>query len=476
MENCTKDHSENVDESIDILFKILNENSISYQDSEVVLKILRKYFHIFKRDQKFRKVEKLLSNRFSEILVHCSSQEGVELASLAYLFSYTLTDDYKSIQSQIYNDVALPYKNWVLKNWNLDDLKLIERGEKYIFICRHATTRGGYAPGSSIYTFCKALLNFNKEVILIVYGSIDNDFKNLEAKNKNFKLFMIDQTLSFEFKCKMTVNILKHNKPKLILTEIEFELPSILSILRVPIPMIFLSPGYYNLPWYNKIGLTDNLSKDPVGPRDDYFEIPTYVAPEILDPFVDPQDIIKAKESLGITNEDFVIGAFARMEKFKKPFLEFVDKLLKHNPNIKFIIAGPNDRDIVFNELKNFIKSRRVILLGRSNVHLLGHCINIGIDTFPTHSGFSVMEIMAKGIPVVSKLDEQMISFGIENQRVKSLTLDNEDELVKLINILHKDKEFFQKSSQECYDFVRSKDNDIKFFNAISQAEKTIQL
>ena len=128
-------------------------------------------------------------------------------------------------------------------------------GEKYIFICRHATTSGGYAPGSSIYTFCNALLNFNKEVILIVYGSIDDEFKNLEVKNKNFKVFMIDQTLSFEFKCKMTVNILKHNKPKLILTEIEFELPSILSILRVPIPMIFLSPGYYNLPWYNKIGL-----------------------------------------------------------------------------------------------------------------------------------------------------------------------------------------------------------------------------
>ena len=59
------------------------------------------------------------------------------------------------------------------------------------------------------------------------------------------------------------------------------------------------------------------------------------------------------------------------------------------------------------------------------SICLAGHCINIGIDTFPTHSGFSVMEIMAaKGIPVVSKLDEQMISFGIENQRVKSLTLE----------------------------------------------------
>ena len=72
------------------------------------------------------------------------------------------------------------------------------------------------------------------------------------------------------------------------------------------------------------------------------------------------------------------------MEKFKKPFLEFDDKLLKHNPNT---IYNCNDRDIVFNELK-FYKSRRVILLGRSNVHLLGHCINIGIDTFPTPQVF----------------------------------------------------------------------------------------
>ncbi|OUU13681.1 MAG: hypothetical protein CBB97_25735 [Candidatus Endolissoclinum sp. TMED37] len=476
MENCIKHDSENLNKSIDLLFEILNKTSISYEDSQIILRSLRSYFHIFNRDQKFKKVERLLSNKFSEILDHCSSQDGIEMATLAYLFSYTLANDYKSVQNQIYNDVALPYKNWVLKNWNLDDLKFIKSGEKYVFICRHATTRGGYAPGSSIFTFCKALLNYNKEVILIVFGAIDDTFKNLDDTNKNLKVFLIEQSLSFEFKCKMLVNILRNFKPKLILTEIAFETPSILSILGVPIPMIFLSPGYYNLPWYHKIGLTDNLSKDPVGPRDDYFEIPTYVAPEILDPFVDPQDIIKAKESLGIIEEDFVIGAFARMEKFKKPFLQFVERLLKHNPNIKFIIAGPNNRELVFNELKPFIESKRVILLGRSNVHILAHCINIGIDTFPTHSGFSIMEIMAKGIPVVSKFDEQMISFGIENQRVKSLTLDNEDDLIILINTLYKDRVFFKKSSQECYDFVRSNDNDEKFYNAISQAEKSIHL
>ena len=77
-------------------------------------------------------------------------------------------------------------------------------------------------------------------------------------------------------------------------------------------------------------------------------------------------------------------------------------------------------------------------------MHLLGHCINIGIDTFPIHSGFSIMEIMAKGIPVVSKLDEQMISFGIENQRVKSLTLDDEDDLITLINFFTKIKNFLK--------------------------------
>ena len=56
------------------------------------------------------------------------------------------------------------------------------------------------------------------------------------------------------------------------------------------------------------------------------------------------------------SENDFVLGAFARMEKFKEPFLNFVKKLLNLNDNIKLIIAGPNNSDLISNELQYFIK------------------------------------------------------------------------------------------------------------------------
>ena len=464
-----------IDEEINILLMILKKEILVFEDIQKIIKIIRNYFFLYNRNYKFKSIEKIFRKRFSELLWHCSLQDGLELSTSSYLLSYTLTDNYKSVQNHIYNDIAIPYSNWVSNKWNLDEIKLIQKGEKYIFICRHANVAGGYAPGSSIYTFCKSLLKQNKEVVLIVLGKVDKLFLNLEKEFIKFSIFKIDQKLPFHSKIKMVIGILDHHKPRMILTEIEFELPSILSILGIPIPMIFLSPGYYNLPWYDKIGLTDNLSKNPVGPRKkDFFEIPTFVAPEILDPHIEKQDIRQAKETLGIKNNDFVIGAFARMEKFKKPFLTFLDRLLNHNLNIKIILAGPNNSEHVYKELEFFIKRQRVILLGRSNVHLLGHCLDIGIDTFPTHSGFSIMEIMAKGIPVVSKKDKEMTALGIENQRLNSLTLENENDMFNLICDLIKNRNMTKKLGKECYEFVRTKNADLNFIKALTEAEGLI--
>jgi len=464
-----------IDKSIENISIILKKKIINFHDSQEILFAIRSYFNIYKRDQKFKFIEKELSKRFSEFLLFFSRQDGLEIASLCYLFSYTLTNDYKSIQDEIYTNIAIPYKKWVTQNWKFNELSEIKRGKKYIYICRHAVTTGGYAPGASVYTFCKALLTQNKEVVLIAFGKVDKIFSRLEKDFTNLSIFIIEKKLTFDTKFKLTIDILSHHEPKMILTEMEFELPSILSILGIPVPIIFLSPGYYNLPWYDKIGLTDNLSNKPVGPRgNDFFEIPTYVSSEILDPFIDPQDIIKAKLQLGIEENDFVLGAFARMEKFKEPFLNFVKKILNLNDNIKLIIAGPNNSDLISNELQYFIKIKRVILLGRSNVHLLAHCIDLGLDTFPTHCGFSLLEIMAKGIPVVSKKDKQMVSLGIEKQRIELLTKETEDDLLRLIMNLFENPDLCKKYGKECSQFVRSDKNDLVFLEALNNAETSI--
>ena len=135
--------------------------------------------------------------------------------------------------------------------------------------------------------------------------------------------------------------------------------------MRPNIPVIYLSPGYYNLPWYDKIGLTDSLSLDPIGSRKKDFWIPAYVANEILDPIVSKEQVKQVKKSLGIRDGDFVIGSFARMEKFQEPFLKFTRVL--ESVSVKVLLAGPNDRSRVETSLDKFIKSGRALILPSSD-------------------------------------------------------------------------------------------------------------
>ena len=83
------------------------------------------------------------------------------------------------------------------------------------------------------------------------------------------------------------------------------------------------------MPWFNKIGVTDSLCLDGDNFRlNDLFEIPTYVSERILDPIVDEKKIRHFKSFLGLNQNDFVIGSFARMEKFQKPFLTVIKHVL----------------------------------------------------------------------------------------------------------------------------------------------------
>ena len=121
-----------------------------------------------------------------------------------------------------------------------------------------------------------------------------------------------------------------------MLTEIEFGIPAFLSIQNLPIPIIYLSPGYYNLPWYDRIGLTDTLSKNPVlTHKEKFFEIPTYVDMELLAPSIDINQVESVRQTLGFTKLDFVIGAFARMEKFSPQFLDMLCTIMSQNQGIK---------------------------------------------------------------------------------------------------------------------------------------------
>ena len=107
-------------------------------------------------------------------------------------------------------------------------------------------------------------------------------------------------------------------------------------------------------------------------------------------------------------------------------------------------------------------------MLPVSNVHVLGHCVNLGIDTFPTHSGFSVLELMAKGVPVVAKK-------GANNhinlrQRVPELVCEDDFSLVRLICNLAKNPSEIDRFRKLSKELVASNYNDVRFISALDQS------
>lgn len=447
----------------------------SPEDINYIANTINRYFGEFKRSQQFRGTELKLLPRFSEMLQFFDREQGVNFANLFFLFCYTLTQNYKQVQTSIHDCVALPYKQWAKAKWhNLTPaVEKITNGNEFIFVCRHAVTKGGYAPGSSTFTFVKALLNQNRSVTVINFGQQSGEFSRLQETHSNFRIVSLEQTSPLP-KLISLIELLKLLKPKAILTEIEFDVISLISIIGARIPVIYLSPGYYNLPWYDKIGLTDNLSDNPVGNRtDDFFEIPTYVAGEILNPHVPVQDIEHAKNKLSISENDFVIGSFARMEKFQTPFLDVLCKVLHRCKNSKVILAGPNDRARVEKAFEEFIAQKRAIVLPSSDVDILGNCLHLGIDTFPTHSGFSVLELMAKGVPVVAKRDEEMDALW--KKRLPELMCDTDDEMVELICQLATNSELSEKFSEKTKNFLKSDKNDELFIHSLDNAISKIK-
>jgi glycosyltransferase involved in cell wall biosynthesis len=432
--------------------------------------ILDRYFGDFCRSRAFRGTELTLLRRFDEMLSFFDHNEGVIFANKCFLFCYTLTLNYKQVQTSIHDFLALPYQRWAQQKWQFlkPVVAEITSGDEYVFVCRHAVTKGGYAPGSSTFTFAKALLKQGYKVTIISLGNVTSEFVSLTERYTNLKLFRLRPALP-ETKLLAILKFLKLIKPRCVLTEIEFDIVSVISILKPSVPIIYLSPGYYNLPWFDKIGLTDNLSVDPVGARIlDFFEIPTYIATEILNPPVDIKILSNAKNTFAITDQNFLIGSFARMEKFQPPFLAVLNKVLERCSHVKVLLAGPNDRSLVTQSLNKFISTNRAFVLPSSDVHILGHCLNLGIDTFPTHSGFSVLELMAKGVPVVAKRDAEMDALW--RQRLPELMRPNDEDLVDLICSLASNSSLLNKLSNKTKTFLESDNNDQSFISALDKA------
>ena len=420
------------------------------------------------RPREFRSIEPKIRSRFSEIIKNLTVEEGLVYTDNFFLFCYTFADDARNCQNEIHDDICLTYLDW-LENQKISiEFSKVQPEKKHIlFICRHATTAGGYAPGMSVYTFSKALSMAGYKVFIFVLGSVDTRFRLYAQTNENLELFQVKEKQITE-RLHSAVSAIQKVKPCVVLTEIEFGIPAFLSIQNLPTPIIYLSAGYYNLPWYDRIGLTDTLSKNPVPThKDKFFEIPTYVDMELLSPSVDVNQVNALRQKLGYTKLDFVIGAFARMEKFSPQFLDMICKIMSQNQRIKTLLAGPNNTDRVSHHLRHFVDEGRCHILGQSNVHILGHILNFGIDTFPNHSGFTLNELMAKGVPVVTKWTETIDANW--EMRIPELIFKTEDDLSTFLNQIIEQPRSYGRLCAESKNFMMSKERHDDFAKIMSK-------
>ncbi len=459
-----------IEKDINTLLVISKENCITSEHAKITLEIINRYFTIHQRNQAFQKVENLISMRFGEILSHFDLNNGTIFASSFFLFCYTLLDIenfFVGKKNDIYHNVAIPFQKWVMNKGKVysDLISTIPSGNDYVLICRRAMVTGMYAPGKSVYTYAEALLSRGENVWIIALWNSDPQFINLKRKYKSLKVSVLFSS-NIEVTLISLIEILKLIEPKVILTETEFDLPSILGILKSKIPTIYLAQGYYNLPWYDSIGLNTNIDKSHSG-RDlkDFFNLPVWISRDILAPEIDMKLIDEFKVKLGINKVDFVVGLFARMEKFSDPFLDFLYRLLDRDKRIKVLLAGPNNQSKVITKLKRFIDEKRAIILGTVDVNILGHCIDLGVDTFPFHSGYSVLELMAKNIPVISKRDDSLGS--LIKDRLPETLKNEENELESLVIELINDRKLLKRYKMKTDEFMSNHDKRKEFLNIL---------
>ena len=425
------------------------------------------YYFTHGRPREYKKYEGPLFDQFPKILKECSPVEAIRAASTLFLFSYTLASEYKHVQETIYEKICLPYKQWIESQTpSTKEAKKTRNKNSYLLILRHAVTSGLYSPGQTSYFLTKLLVENDAQVRIVCLGSLDETFHSLTKKFKNLEIIQIAPNEKREKVLDYLENLCLSGLFTTIFTEQEFSEPSYIAVRHRLDNLVLISAGYYRLPWYSKI-----LKPNVLGGSENDREIitPMPIELELLNPQFNPADLKEVKEKLHFSDKDIVFGCFARLEKFTHDYIERANLILDQIPESKLLIAGPNSQDFLTNHLGERLASGRAAILGPSNAHVLGHVLTFGLETMPTLSGSTVLELYAKSKIVLTSSENVTDIDYIANARIKDFVYNSKKELEILVNKVA-DPEFRTMNEKKSYDFMNA-----MYENCKSQYYKIIQ-
>jgi predicted O-linked N-acetylglucosamine transferase (SPINDLY family) len=181
------------------------------------------------------------------------------------------------------------------------------------------------------------------------------------------------------------------------------------------------------LPWYGKI-LKPNVLGAPENNREIATQMPIDLG--LLNPSGSNDAADKTRQDLGFEKTDIVFGCFARLEKFNEQYIKIAKAILTKIPNSRLLIAGTNSNSFLRAALQEFLPTKRAVILGFSDSHALGHILTFGLETTPTLSGSTVLELYAKSVPVIT-CSENVTDLGyIAEARVPDLVYDSVDAII----------------------------------------------
>ena len=318
--------------------KIKYSSDIRIRMRELV-KFLVFYFNN-NRPQNFINYEKELTKFLPQIMSKMSFDDLLYIIPNYYQFCYTITLDqnYLVAQNKILKNLLNPFSKILisrLKELRIEPLKYNLNDDNYMICCRHATTKGMYAPGSNIYSITSGLLKKQKKVLLISLGGIDQTYVDLHKSNPKLTLVKKKENSSPYEQFITLRDICKKMRPVKIITEMPVNIGTALYYSKVSSKIIYWSPGFTHVPWFDKVLLSPTIANEKLMKNEKFIKVPASLSFQLLNPKVNLEDLNKFKNKYLISNSDFVIGTFTRYEKISIEYLDLVYKILNGDSSRK---------------------------------------------------------------------------------------------------------------------------------------------
>ena len=198
---------------------------------------------------------------------------------------------------------------------------------------------------------------------------------------------------------------------------------------------------------------TYKLFKEKYGVEKNIHIIPTGIETErFYKENIKQKEVKELKKELKIGKNDFIIVFIGRLaeEKNVRFLMNAQRKLIKKNKNMKLLVVGDGpDKEKYQEESKDL--GENIIFTGKvawDEIPYYYHCSNAYVTASQTETqGLTVIEAMASSIVPVCMKDEAFQSMVTDE--LNGLFFETEEEYIKIIEKLYKDKEFHNKLNNQ---------------------------